>query len=78
VHNFYHKRTEEILGELKIEAVDEKLRRYYSNWLRHVIIMNSSRMRKIILYYRLDERRLGRTMKRKIDGAETGLSRSNS
>ena len=36
-------------------------------------------MRKIMLYYRLDERRrLGRTMKRQFDGVETGLSRPNS
>jgi len=51
---FDHKRTKEILGELEVEAVDEKLRRYNSNWLRHVIGMNCSRMRKIMLYYRLD------------------------
>jgi hypothetical protein len=67
------------LVELKVEAVDEKLSRYNSNWLWHVIRMNSSRMRKIMLYYRPDERRrLGRTMKRQLDGAETGLSRPNS
>jgi len=76
---FDHKRTEEILGELKVQAVGEKIKRYNSNWLRHVIRMSSSRMRKIMLYYRLDERgRLGRTMKRQLDGAETGLSRPNS
>jgi hypothetical protein len=66
-------------GELKVEAVGEKLRRCNSNWLRHVIRMNSSRMRKIIKYYRVDERRrLGRTIKRQLDGVETGLSRPNS
>jgi hypothetical protein len=45
---FDHKKTEEILGELEVEAVDEKLRRYNLNWLRHVIRMNSSRMRKML------------------------------
>jgi len=76
---FDHKRTEEILAELKVEAVGEKIKRYNSNWLRHVIRMGSSRMRKIMLCYRVDEiGRLGRTMKRQLDGAETGLSRSNS
>jgi hypothetical protein len=31
-----HKRNEEILEEKKVETADEKLRRYKSNWLRHV------------------------------------------
>jgi hypothetical protein len=30
---FDHKRNEEILIELRVEPVDEKLRRYKSNWL---------------------------------------------
>jgi hypothetical protein len=33
---FDHKRNEEILEVLKVEPVDEKLRRYTSNWLGHV------------------------------------------
>ena len=33
---FYHKRNEEILEELKAEPADKELRRYKSNWLRHV------------------------------------------
>jgi len=28
-----HKRKEEILEELKVEPVDDRLRRYKSNWL---------------------------------------------
>jgi hypothetical protein len=28
-----HKRKEEILEELKVKPVDERLRRYKSNWL---------------------------------------------
>jgi hypothetical protein len=28
--------NEEILEELKVEPADDKLRRYKSNWLRHV------------------------------------------
>jgi hypothetical protein len=43
---FDHKSNEEILEELKIEPVDEKLRRYKSNWLRHVTRMDSNRMPK--------------------------------
>jgi len=41
-----NKSNEEILEELKIEPVDEKLRRYTSNWLRHVTRMDSNRMPK--------------------------------
>jgi hypothetical protein len=37
---FDNKRNEEILEELKVEPVDEKLRRYKSNWLRHATRMN--------------------------------------
>jgi hypothetical protein len=33
---FDHKKNEDILETLKVEPVDEKLRRYKSNWLRHV------------------------------------------
>ena len=32
--------NEEILEEMKVEPVDKKLRRYKSNWLRHVTRMN--------------------------------------
>jgi len=32
----HHKTNEGILDELNLEQVDEKLRRYKSNWLRHV------------------------------------------
>jgi hypothetical protein len=43
---FDHKRNEEILEELKVKPVDEKLRRYKSNWLQHVTRMNNNRMSK--------------------------------
>jgi hypothetical protein len=32
---FGHKRREEVLEELKVEPVDQKLRRYKPNWLRY-------------------------------------------
>jgi len=51
---FDHKMNSEILEGLKIEPVDEKLRRYKSNWLRHVTRLNSKRMSKIILNCRLN------------------------
>jgi hypothetical protein len=71
-----HKRNEDILEKLKVEPVDEKLRRYKSNWLRHV-----SRMKKLQDAENNSpngRRRLGRPLKRLLDEAETGLSRPNS
>jgi hypothetical protein len=56
--------TGEIFGELKIETVDEKLRRCKSNLLRHVARTNN-RMPKIMLNYRSSgRRRIGRPLKR--------------
>jgi hypothetical protein len=49
---FINIRNEEILKELKVEKFDEKQGRYKSNWLRHVTIMNSNKMAKIVLNYR--------------------------
>ena len=49
---FDHKSKEEILEDLKIESVEEKLRRYKSKWLRHITIINSNRLPKIMLNYR--------------------------
>jgi len=43
---FDHRRNEEILEELEVETVDEELRRFKSNSLRHVTRMNSNRMLK--------------------------------
>jgi len=64
---FDHTRNEEILEELKAEPVDQKLRRYKSNWLRHVTRMDSSRMARIVLNCRPNgRRRLGRPLKRQI------------
>jgi hypothetical protein len=48
----YHKRNEKILEELKVEPVDEKTRRYKSNWLRQVTRMDSNGMPEIMLNYR--------------------------
>jgi len=58
-----HKRSEEILEELKLEPVDKKRRRYKSNWLWCVKRMNN-RMQIIMLFYRTTEgRRFGRPWK---------------
>jgi hypothetical protein len=48
---FYHKRNEEVLEELKVEPVDQNLRRYKLNWLRHVTRINN-RMSKTMLNIR--------------------------
>jgi hypothetical protein len=68
----YYKRNEEILEELKAEHVDEKLRRYKSNWLRQETRMNSKWVPKIMLNYRPNGRkRLGKPSKRLLRKAET-------
>jgi hypothetical protein len=73
------KRNEEILEEFKVEAVDEKRRRYKSNCLRHVTRMENNRMLKIMLNYRRNgRRRLGRPLKRQLDEDETDILRPNS
>jgi hypothetical protein len=72
------KRKEEILEELNVEPLNEKLRRYKSKLLRHVTRMNSSRMAKIMLNCRQNsQRRLGRSLKSLWDEAETDLRSSN-
>jgi len=43
------KRNKEILEMIKVERVDEKRRRFKSNWLRHVTRMNSDRVPKVLL-----------------------------
>jgi hypothetical protein len=43
--------------EFKVEAVDEKLRKYKSNWLSHATRMNNNRITKIMLNCRPDGRR---------------------
>jgi len=64
------------LEDLKAYPVDQKLRSYKSDLLRHVTRMDSSRMAKIVLNCRPNgRRRLGRPSKRLLDEVETGLSR---
>jgi len=76
---FDHKRNEEILEELRVETVDENLRRYKSNWLRHLTRLNNKRIPKIIPDYRANgRRRLRRRFRKLFEEPETGPSRSNS
>jgi len=66
------------LEELKVEPVEEKLRRYKSHWLWHVPRMNNNRMPKIMLDYRPNGwRQPGGPVMRLVGKAETGLSRPN-
>jgi hypothetical protein len=75
---FWPQKYEEILGGLKVEPADEKLRRHKSNWLWLVTRMDNRKMPKITLNYRSNGRiRLGRPLKRLLGEAETGLSRPN-
>jgi hypothetical protein len=76
---FDHKRNEDILEELIVELVDEKLRRYKSNCLQHVRGINNNRMPKIMLNYKPNERRrMGRPLNGLLDEPGRGLSRLNS
>jgi hypothetical protein len=61
---FDHKRSAEILEELKVEPVDEKLIIYKSNSLQQLTRMNNNRMPKIMNYRPKGRRRLGRPLKR--------------
>jgi len=62
------------LEELKLEPVEEKLKRYNSNGLRYLTTMNSNSMAKILLNCRpIGRIRLERSLKRLLDEAETGL-----
>jgi hypothetical protein len=49
---FEHKRKEGILEKMKVEPLDEKLRRYKSSSVRHVTRMNKNMVTKITLNYR--------------------------
>jgi hypothetical protein len=62
---FCHKTNEEMLGESKVELVDEKRRRYKSNWQRHVGRGRmDNRMPKLMPNYGSNgRRRFGRPLK---------------
>jgi hypothetical protein len=72
---FNHRRNKEILEELKVEPTDENLRRYKSNWPRHLTSMNNNRIPKIMLNYRQNGRkRLRRHWRKLHEETETGPS----
>jgi hypothetical protein len=50
---FDHRRNAEIMENLQVEPLDEKLRKYKYNWLRRVTRMNNNnRMSRIMVNYR--------------------------
>jgi hypothetical protein len=51
VHPLGHEGNKEILEGLKVEPIEEKLRGYKSNWLRHATNMKNKIMPKIMLNY---------------------------
>ncbi|KAJ4427350.1 hypothetical protein ANN_24970 [Periplaneta americana] len=66
------KRNEEILEQLEVESVEEKISRYKFNWLDHVRRMENSRIPKIMMQYKSrGHRRPGRSLRRLLDGTET-------
>jgi hypothetical protein len=76
---FDQKRNGDLTKELKVEPVDETLRRYKSNWLQgHVTRMNN-RIPKIMLNFKPNRgRQLGTILKRVLDEADTDLTKLNS
>jgi hypothetical protein len=67
------------LEEFKLVRVDEKLRSYKWNWLRHITRTNNKRMPEIILnYWPNGLRWLGRPLRRLLDEAVAGILRPNS
>ncbi|KAJ4431590.1 hypothetical protein ANN_20189 [Periplaneta americana] len=65
------KRNEEILEQLEVESVEEKISRYKLNWLDHVRRTENSRIPKIMMQYKpRGHRRPGRPFRRLLDGAE--------
>jgi hypothetical protein len=76
---FDQKRNGEIMEELKGELVDERLRRYKSNWLQEHVTGMNDRMPRIILNCKPNGgRHLGKILKRPLDKADTDLSEPNS
>jgi hypothetical protein len=66
-----HKENEDILQELNTTSVLEKITKYRHNWVKHVHCMNNSRFPKALVdYHPHGRRRLGRPLKRLLDGVQ--------
>jgi len=72
------KKNGEVIEELKVELVEETLRRYKSNWLQgHVTRMND-RMPKIMPNFKRNGgKQLGKILKSLLDETDRGLSKPN-
>jgi hypothetical protein len=78
-----HKRSEEILEELHVTPLEDKLCAYRHKWLQHVHTMEDNRLPKQLLnYHPKGRRRPGRPRKRLLDDmtaeTETGHPDRNS
>jgi len=54
------------LEGLKVEPIEEKLRGYKSNWLRHAATMNNKIMPKIMLNYKPTDEKTWKTVEETI------------
>jgi hypothetical protein len=76
---FDQKRNGEIMEELKVEPVDESLRRYKTNWLQGHVTRMKNRMPKIMLNIKPNRgRQFGKILKRLFDEADTDPSKPKS
>jgi hypothetical protein len=66
-----HKKNDDILQELNTTPVLEKITKYRHNWVKHVHRMNNTRFPKALIEYQpRGRRRLGRPLKRLLDGVQ--------
>jgi len=69
-----HKKNEDILEELKVDPIENKLAQYKQKWLNHVSRMKNIRYPSQILDCRsIGRRRTGRSLKRLLDGYSRGV-----
>jgi hypothetical protein len=78
-----HKRNEEILEELHVTPLEDKLCTYRHKWFQHVHRMEDNRLPKQLLnYHPKGRRQLGKPLKRLLDDmtaeTETGHPGQNS
>jgi hypothetical protein len=76
------KRNEEILEELHVTPLEDKLCTYRHKWFQHVLRIEDNRLPKQLLNYHPKGRQPGRTLKRLLDdmtaNTETGHPGLNS
>jgi ABC-type ATPase involved in cell division len=66
-----HEKNEDILQELNITPVLEKITKYRHNWVKHIRCMNNLRFPKALIeYHPRGRRHPGRPLKRLLDGVQ--------